>query len=969
MSETLKKGYIDKKEKGSGEYQELYLEGIELLQDLSGANWTDYNEHDPGVTIFENIAYTLTNLSHKVDQSIEDILTESKNQANQVGLAGSFSAEKNRSQLKPVPLKSGDNGFFVASDILTTNPVITEDYRKMFVDGIHNVKGVWIKTHNQNEADSGSSYKKANIKGLYHIFVEMYDYHEDLEIRAKEKKRIINKVKRLFHAQRNLCEDIFQVTILKPFYLDLKLELTLDVTVDGEDVFAQVYYSINDYLSHEARFQSLGELREEEEDFNAIYLGPTLKNGFLKDKELQPKKNGIFTSEITKIISKIAGVVSIDKFEIKEDDDNKPAFDNEIIVPEQESPRLNIPASNKKLIFKTADVELKPDVREIKKRYMSIEAEYYGTFKTVSESANSAQIPEGESLGISSFYSIREQFPAVYGIGKFGLPKNVPKKRKAQAKQLKAYLLPFDQLMANFLAQLTNLYTLYDVNNSDVQTYFCQELEDMQDVKKLIKVDPKSKKEPLDQWSDVLKTLNNQFDTNAIRRLNEVADNLLARFAEQFPTYVLQKINTSCFGKHFTDQDFDRKLLLWKRKLVANYGRLSYNRAKSFNYSVKPDTDAAIPVHDSTASIVEKMSILLGIHHSKTRNLSALVNSEKMTPELIFEEEIEYFKDGQILVIEKLIQGVKDRVKLTGKSEMRVEVILALGVVKSNYFDLKKDKTHSIFLKNDQNPENNIELMSGLAKKDVEKAKEHALKFLKKMNDKSEGIHLIEHLLLAPPVLGEFFGFSFILKLFNKQTIEFKQTELLNNHDRNQLLDSLISALKGDKKLRFEQIGAQGSFGIKIYDAENEPLALSATRFVTLSEVNDHITLLENMVETQDSARVDDLKCYAYYDDGENKKVNEAFFSFRMSFILPSWPIRFQQESFKKQFVNILYQQAPIHIQYKTHWLALKNMEAFEDIYFEWLQKLSDENVVEERMSIAYNLIEKIKMFEESRDI
>ena len=58
MSRTLEKGYIDKKEKGSGEYQDLYLEGIELLQQLSGGIWTDYNEHDPGVTIFENLAYT-----------------------------------------------------------------------------------------------------------------------------------------------------------------------------------------------------------------------------------------------------------------------------------------------------------------------------------------------------------------------------------------------------------------------------------------------------------------------------------------------------------------------------------------------------------------------------------------------------------------------------------------------------------------------------------------------------------------------------------------------------------------------------------------------------------------------------------------------------------------------------------------------------------------------------------------------
>lgn len=967
MSETLKKGYIDKKEKGSGEYQELYLEGIELLQNLSGANWTDYNEHDPGVTIFENIAYTLTNLSHKIDQSIEDILTESKNKAHEIKFKDSFLVTNKRSQLKPIPLESGDNGFFVASEILTTNPVIKEDYRKMFVDGIHNVKNVWIKTHNQHKFQNSDANKKGNLRGLYHIFVEMYDYHEDTATRVKEENRIIKKVKKLFHASRNLCEDIYKVTILQPFYLDLKLELTLDVTVDGEDVFAQVYYNINDYLTHEARFQSLWELREEEDaDFNSIYLGPALANGFMKDEELQPKKNRIFTSELTKIISKIPGVVSIDKFEIKEDDENASPYDSEIIVPEQGSPRLNIPENNEKLFFKSADVRLEPDVREIKKRYMSIEAEYYGTFKTVSKSANYAQIPDGESLGISSFYSLREQFPAVYGIGKFGLPKSVSKKRKAQAKQLKAYLLPFDQLMTNFLAQLTNLYTLYDVNSNDVQTYFYQELEDMEDLKKLIRKDPKNKKDALDQWSDVLNKLNDQFDTNGIRRLNEVADNLLARFAEQFPTYVLQKINTSCFGKLFTDEDFDKKLLLWKRKMVANYDRLSYNRAKSFNYTIKPDSYATIP--NTTASIVEKMSILLGIHHPETRNLSNLVTHSKITPELIFEEEIEFFDDGEIKVVTKLIKGIKDRVQLQGASELRVEHILALGVVDSNYVVEKKGKSCNIILRNNEHKDGDIKLMTGLAEDDVEKAKEHAQKFLKKMNDKSEGIHLIEHLLLAPPVTEKLFGFAFKLVLPKVASIDFQHAELLDNHERNQLLDTLLVQLKNGQKLTYKKIGAPGKFGIVIQDIEGVNLATSMTTFETEENVNEYILLLEGQGKSHQNFYAEELKYYAYFDKDEKKKVDESFFSFRMSFMLPSWPIRFQQKNFRKQFTNILYQHAPIHIQYNTHWLGLKKLTAFENTYFLWLKELSDETRIKERMAIAYKMIELIKHFEETSE-
>jgi len=142
MSEAINKGYITKKAKGSGEYEDLYLEGIELLQKLSSAHWTDYNEHDPGVTILENIVYTMTNLSYKANLPIKDILAESKGDQ----------------------LESGDNGFFIPSDILTTNPVTIEDFRKIFIDDITNVKNVWLQPQIQQSDDYSEQQHKKNLK-------------------------------------------------------------------------------------------------------------------------------------------------------------------------------------------------------------------------------------------------------------------------------------------------------------------------------------------------------------------------------------------------------------------------------------------------------------------------------------------------------------------------------------------------------------------------------------------------------------------------------------------------------------------------------------------------------------------------------------------------------------------------------------------------------------------------------------
>ena len=110
MEPVLPKGHIDKRTEGASDYERIYREGIDILQILSGANWTDYNEHDPGVTVLENISYALTNLSYKADLPMKDILRSAKGDT----------------------ISSGDNAFFVPSEILTTAPITTIDHPKLF---------------------------------------------------------------------------------------------------------------------------------------------------------------------------------------------------------------------------------------------------------------------------------------------------------------------------------------------------------------------------------------------------------------------------------------------------------------------------------------------------------------------------------------------------------------------------------------------------------------------------------------------------------------------------------------------------------------------------------------------------------------------------------------------------------------------------------------------------------------------
>ena len=57
------------------DFQSLRLRGLDWLQRYAGERWTDYNVHDPGVTLLEALVYGLTDLAYRVDFATADLLT------------------------------------------------------------------------------------------------------------------------------------------------------------------------------------------------------------------------------------------------------------------------------------------------------------------------------------------------------------------------------------------------------------------------------------------------------------------------------------------------------------------------------------------------------------------------------------------------------------------------------------------------------------------------------------------------------------------------------------------------------------------------------------------------------------------------------------------------------------------------------------------------------------------------------
>ena len=100
----------------SMDFRLLRREGIKHLERLGSAIWTDYNEHDPGITMLEVLDYAITDLGYRTNLPATDL----------------FALPTDR---KP---------FFTAADILTNGPVTALDLRKIIID-IPGVRNAWVQ--------------------------------------------------------------------------------------------------------------------------------------------------------------------------------------------------------------------------------------------------------------------------------------------------------------------------------------------------------------------------------------------------------------------------------------------------------------------------------------------------------------------------------------------------------------------------------------------------------------------------------------------------------------------------------------------------------------------------------------------------------------------------------------------------------------------------------------------------------
>lgn len=598
----MKKGtFIDKENRSEFhlDINDLYNEGVSIIQSYSSDYWTDFNEHDPGVTILENVVFAITDLCSRMGYDTADYLLDEQ---------GNLDLE-NQSLFEP-------------KNILTSHPVTIADLRKILIDSVEEVSNLWIEPRHDN----------LKVKGLYNLFVlpkqEIYfstpdpDYHKS--VRDTLRKKIIDT----WSGIRNLGEDlaIDGISVLEKKDIYVHTRIVVESNSSFEEILAGIILQIDGYFNPQIIPKTIEEMLSDGHTLDQIYEGPLLSKGFIADESLEINRPVKITkAKILSLIARVSGIAFVEELSLSDSDESPiSAGEEEIRIEEGFFPRLCFetnkedPLREQQLLkrhnrtsFLTISLQRKNSKKfldvsfdetiKILRRNQAIKLRVY-TLQT--DAKEKSLVPNRRFKDFKTYYSIQNQFPAIYAINQYGISKYEPADRQAQALQLKAYLLLFEQILANLAAQIGNLKSLYSTREL-TKSYYFQPLTESQihDLEKLYLVDFDLDREEL---SGVLNKFLARINATLphLDRKSRALDYLLAIYGEKFSQRTLSRVG-GITGRINLNVEMD--ILENKASMLKHLQYFNRNSSKAPSYSAEPD------VRDMSGFEV-KLAILLGMN-------------------------------------------------------------------------------------------------------------------------------------------------------------------------------------------------------------------------------------------------------------------------------------------------------------------------------------------------------------------
>ncbi len=729
LNSMNKSTYIEKNRPDSDDlsFDALCSEAIDLIQGLSGKEWTDFNLHDPGVTILEQVCYEMTDLAYRSEFKVEDILTNKNGEIDYEALA----------LHKP-------------EDILPSQAVTRDDYRKVIFDSVPEIDNVWV------ENDGTDKYP-----GLYHVKVKL---SEEADKNSAEliKQKVLEKTKDVYCQHRNLCEDIAEVSFIGSEYYTLHADILINNKQMPADILTEIYFRCSKLITPQIEFYPFEDCLNDGMLAEDIFSGPFTRHGYVRDHELINDRKSVNVSDIAGIINSISGVKSVRSIRFKKG--GKDCFNigrrridsvDCLVFPEKDPDIFVHLFSN--------DRKHKVSIQELRNRLKKLCFRYRSLRHTNQDISKLFKKPQGAYVDFDDYLSIQHQFPDAYGINSFGVPKSYPADRKAKAKQLKGYLLFFEQVMVNFLANLKNIPRFFSTDISLKKSYFSRVITNQHapNIEELYNKRGKDLKKKLD-------SILHQHDDFEDRR-GRLLDYLLAIYGEKFSQGSLQHFN------YYSRDEMIHVKINNKINFLKHIRKFSRKRASGFNYR------EATWNTENISGLKLKVSLLLGLEHFQKRALTVVLIREGL--KIISDEQFKKLKQEilelQFASFDDIYESAETdfkevpRIRLKGRFNYKdfrrlFDEILFLknNFVNESFFryGIHLDKYKLWYIKSSGEylvvfrPYDGAEycyLASYAERKRAIESINLLCSFLKMLNVYSEGFHVVEHMLLRPQTKNE----------------------------------------------------------------------------------------------------------------------------------------------------------------------------------------------------------------------
>ncbi|MBU3699184.1 MAG: hypothetical protein FGM33_04120 [Candidatus Kapabacteria bacterium] len=695
------------------DYLALRKLAIQAIERLGSAYWTDFNTHDPGITILEALTFVVTDLAWRAGWNVQDLLAETID----------------------------EQAFPTAGQILTVRPTTLLDYRRLFID-LDDVRNAWVSTRS---CLCGS--EPIQVKGLYDVHVELDDDPElgdlndlcvehtlilsdaekqyeiivevrfpdmrsatqevyqsildvnstsiltcvglfsvssanaagaailsdeelrrhhrniflaDVELKVGAHSILINDVsirvfapkeaikgltvdmlklaltdsgdgsvirrfsqkvgraqqakaaiRRRYHNYRNLDEDLCRVDTVSIERVGICADISVQADADIERVQADIWLLLQQYLSPVIQFYGLNELLDDGVDVESIFNGPPLRNGFIRSQDLHSTqlRTVIYGSDIINLVMAVPGVAAVQRLRMtKYNDRGEPVkgaadpvfvgstleFNQDLVsaswtlhVTPQRLPRLDINLSTMR--FTKSGLPFDVDRREALDVLVQLRG---ATDRPKHAGQNDLPIPLGRRRNAADISPVQYLLPQTYGVSPAGLPHSASHDRKSRAHQLQAYLMVFEQILANAFQQVESVGKVFSIKSDLTTTHkaflFTPDV--------LACVDDIAAPS---LSADVLQQITESTSEFLVRR-NSVLDHLLARFGLDISQFAL--LLTDWKGR----EQAQHSLLADKINLLNANAEISSQRAGAMNRSDQPLSPHNAPV------IRRRINLLLG---------------------------------------------------------------------------------------------------------------------------------------------------------------------------------------------------------------------------------------------------------------------------------------------------------------------------------------------------------------------